>query len=44
MHLKKHLQYDSKQLFHDFREIEIKHDGSIYRLRITSTNKLILTK
>jgi hemin uptake protein HemP len=34
----------SEKLFGGLRELEIAHDGSLYRLRITSTGKLILTK
>lgn len=30
-------------LLQQMREIEIDHDGKIYRLRLTQTNKLILT-
>jgi hemin uptake protein HemP len=32
------------ELFEGRREILIRHAGSLYRLRITQTNKLILTK
>jgi hemin uptake protein HemP len=34
----------SKELFGKGREILIEHDGSFYRLRVTHSNKLILTK
>lgn len=34
----------SEQLFNGTRELEIVHQGNLYRLRITSTGKLILTK
>jgi hemin uptake protein HemP len=34
----------STELFEDLHEIVILHDGVAYRLRITSNNKLILTK
>lgn len=34
----------SKQLLKDRQEIVILHAGEQYRLRITSNNKLILTK
>jgi hemin uptake protein HemP len=34
----------SHQLFDNQNEIIIEHDGSEYRLRITSSGKLILTK
>ena len=35
---------DSAELFAGGREIVIRHAGSEYRLRITRTDKLILTK
>jgi hemin uptake protein HemP len=35
---------DSRELFSTEREIIIAHGGDIYRLRLTSQNKLILTK
>jgi hemin uptake protein HemP len=34
----------SRDLFGRAREILIEHDGSYYRLRLTHSNKLILTK
>ena len=34
----------SQQLFRDGREILIEHAGETCRLRLTSNNKLILTK
>ncbi|PZN33829.1 MAG: hemin uptake protein HemP [Proteobacteria bacterium] len=34
----------SKDLFGSSREIVIEHEGSWYRLRVTYSNKLILTK
>ena len=34
----------SSELFNGLHEIIILHDGGAYRLRITSNNKLILTK
>jgi hemin uptake protein HemP len=34
----------SQQLFGGAREIVIEHSGAFYRLRITHSNKLILTK
>lgn len=34
----------SQQLFSHSREIKIEHAGEIYRLSLTSNNKLILTK
>jgi len=33
----------SEDLFKQMREIEIDHEGRIYRLRLTQLNKLILT-
>lgn len=33
----------SRDLFGQARELEIDHDGRIYRLRLTQLNKLILT-
>ena len=35
---------DTEQLFGDRDVIEIHHNGEVYRLRITKTGKLILTK
>lgn len=35
---------DSRDLFSDTREITIAHGDGLYRLRLTSQNKLILTK
>lgn len=35
---------DSADLLQGAREIAIRHDGAIYRLRRTSKGKLILTK
>jgi hemin uptake protein HemP len=37
-------QLDSRDLFASAREIVIAHGGERYRLRLTSQNKLILTK
>jgi hemin uptake protein HemP len=34
----------SEELFGEQREIMIQHAGSYYRLRLTHSNKLILTK
>jgi hemin uptake protein HemP len=34
----------SKELFGSAREILIEHSGGFYRLRVTHSNKLILTK
>ncbi len=33
----------SRDLFKQMREVEIDHEGRIYRLRLTQLNKLILT-
>ena len=33
----------SRDLLGDTRELEIDHDGRIYRLRLAQSNKLILT-
>jgi len=33
----------SQDLFRQGREVEIDHEGRIYRLRLTQLNKLILT-
>ena len=33
----------SEDLFRQRREVEIEHQGRIYRLRLTQLNKLILT-
>ncbi|MBC3880240.1 hemin uptake protein HemP [Undibacterium sp. LX40W] len=38
------LRHSSKDILQGFKEIEIEHQGSIYRLRCTSLGKLILTK
>jgi hemin uptake protein HemP len=35
---------DSRDLFTATREITIGHGGTVYRLRLTAQNKLILTK
>jgi hemin uptake protein HemP len=35
---------DSRELFSASREVTIAHGEDIYRLRLTSQNKLILTK
>lgn len=35
---------DSKELFSEAREVTITHGDNTYRLRLTSQNKLILTK
>ncbi|MCD2178419.1 hemin uptake protein HemP [Rhizobium sp. C1] len=36
--------YSTETLFNGAREIEIAHNGEIYRLRITRQGKLILNK
>lgn len=36
--------YSTDDLFNGSREIEIEHNGEIYRLRITRQGKLILNK
>ena len=33
----------SEELFQKMKEVEIDHEGRIYRLRLTQFNKLILT-
>jgi hemin uptake protein HemP len=33
----------ARDLFKQWREVEIDHEGKIYRLRLTQANKLILT-
>lgn len=37
------LRMNSRDVLRHAREIEIDHEGRIYRLRITQLNKLILT-
>lgn len=37
------VRLDSKDLFRQAREVEIAHEGRVYRLRLTQLNKLILT-
>ena len=37
------MRIKSQDLFQQKREMEIDHDGRIYRLRLTQLNKLILT-
>ena len=37
-------RYDSRCIFRGGKEVEIVHDGAEYRLRITASGKLILTK
>ena len=36
-------RFKSEDLFQHLREVEIDHEGRIYRLRLTQLNKLILT-
>jgi len=36
-------RFKSEDLFQQQREVEIDHQGRIYRLRLTQMNKLILT-
>ena len=36
-------RFRSEALFQQLREVEIDHEGRIYRLRLTQLNKLILT-
>ena len=35
---------DSAQLFADRKEVQIRHAGEVYRLRVTKNGKLILNK
>lgn len=37
------IRIKSRDLFQKMREVEIDHEGRIYRLRLTQLNKLILT-
>jgi hemin uptake protein HemP len=37
------LRLNSREMMQQMREVEIDHEGKIYRLRITQLNKLILT-
>jgi hemin uptake protein HemP len=37
------VRISSQELFGQSREVEIDHEGRIYRLRLTQLNKLILT-
>ena len=39
-----HRIVESADLFHGTNEIMIRHDGSVYRLKITRQGKLILNK
>lgn len=36
-------RFQSADLFQNTREIEIEHNGRVYRMRMTHLNKLILT-
>jgi hemin uptake protein HemP len=38
------VKVDSKQIFGQKKIVKIEHNGSVYILRITKDNKLILTK
>lgn len=38
------MRLDSRSLFRAAREVIIEHDGAAYRLRLTASGKLILTK
>ena len=37
-------RYSSQAIFAGAKEVEIEHEGALYRLRLTSLGKLILTK
>jgi len=37
-------RWNSRELLAGVKEVEIEHDNVVYRLRITSLGKLILTK
>lgn len=37
-------RYSSQALFSGAKEVEIDHNGALYRLRLTALGKLILTK
>ncbi len=37
-------RWSSRELLGQEREVEIEHEGMVYRLRLTSLGKLILTK
>jgi|LNFM01.1.fsa_nt_gb hemin uptake protein HemP len=37
-------EYASRELMAEHEEIRIRHEGTLYRLRRTSSGKLILTK
>jgi hemin uptake protein HemP len=37
-------RWTSRELLGSAREVEIEHEGLLYRLRLTSLGKLILTK
>lgn len=38
------VRYSSQAIFAGGNEVEIEHNGTLYRLRLTSLGKLILTK
>jgi hemin uptake protein HemP len=38
------MRTSSKEIFRGRNELEIEHNGAVYRLRQTSLGKLILTK
>ena len=38
------VRYSSLAIFAGAKEVEIEHEGALYRLRLTSLGKLILTK
>ena len=38
------VRYSSQAIFAGANEVEIEHQGALYRLRLTSLGKLILTK
>jgi len=37
-------EFDTRELFHGLRQIQIRHNEETYRLSITKQGKLILTK
>lgn len=38
------MRWQSQQLLRGAREVQIEHQGLVYRLQVTSLGKLILTK
>lgn len=38
------VRWSSRELLAGTREVEIEHEGMVYRLRLTAMGKLILTK